>query len=213
MSSRNKQITIEIGLVFLILVIALAVRFWVLKDKAVSMSEITYWQPAATSESLKELLFHHVSLTQSHQPGYILIPYLMKTFTESIRAVRCASLLIGLVSLWFTFRFVSGFFSRKTAWTVTALLAISPFHAFYSTDLSPYSLYYLVTILAFHSLLAGLTKGDFKFYILFAAINVTGLLIHYETIGLMVVQILAGTVYAIFGQKGGQRKSTLKKLY
>jgi len=199
------------GLLFLAMGAGLAVRLWTLHDKALSINEISYWLPSIEARGLRDLIDNQLSVTYNHSPGYLIIPYLMNRLSSSLSAMRLTSLVIGLISIPVTFLFIRRFFRERIALIVTLLLAVSPFHSYYSVDLSPYALFYLLVILTLMALSMGLKTGRTVYFALVVPLNIACLAVHYSALAVVAVQALAGLFFIILQRKGLDRKVLLLK--
>lgn len=199
------------GLLLLAVLAGLAVRLWTLQEKALTINEISYWMPVIEAGGAHDLLENRLSVTHNHSPGYLFIPYLVKRAGGSLTAMRLTSLFFGLVSIPVTFFFVRKYFSKRIALSVTFLLAVSPFHSYYSVDLSPYALFYLLAILALLALCRGLETGRTGYFALVVPLNIACLAVHYSTLALVAVQATAGLIFLVLRRNGLDRKVIIVK--
>lgn len=96
-------------------------------------------------------LFFKNAALDNHPPLYFLIIKFLNLFLSDILLLRLSSVFFGVLSLWIAFRFflVLGA-NNSTASLVTAFMAFSPVHIYYSVELRMYGL------LVFETLLIGL---------------------------------------------------------
>ncbi len=137
----------------LILVASLVLRFWTRSD---------LWLDEALTVNIARLPLHDLPsyLRRDGAPPlyYVLLHVWMGWFGTSDLAVRSLSGVIGVVTVplaWLAGRRLGG---RWLAWSVTLLLATSPFAIRYDTEARMYSLVALLTVVGFLALDSALRR-------------------------------------------------------
>lgn len=115
-----------------------------------------------------------------HTPLYYLLAHLwLRTFGDSVPAIRSLSVLAGLLLLpciyWLCGELGLG---RRTAYTAVALVAVSPFYVIYSQEARQYGLWAVEVLLASCLLLRAVTSGRGRDWIFYGLSLVAGLYTH-----------------------------------
>jgi|GEM_PF-2098142 len=106
--------------------------------------EVWYTHAGLQGSHFMKVLFHDV-----HPPLY---PLLMRgwicLFDDGEISMRMPSLIFGLASIWLTYALAKNWFGRMTAVLAALLMALSPFHIWYSQEAKNNMLLLLLTLLA-----------------------------------------------------------------
>lgn len=120
----------------------------------------------------------------------ILLHFWMIVFGKSIILLSVLPFLFSIISVWAIFCLGQEFFNRKIGVIAAFLLAISPHHIQYATELRAYSLLFLLVLFAslfWWRYLKDRTNKNLFFYVLF---SVLVMYTHYTGIALVMVQSL-----------------------
>lgn len=86
-------------------------------------------------------------------PFYHLLLHFWMAAGKSEIWLRLLSVSIGVVTIYFFYKLVTGWISRKVALLVSVILVVSPFHVWYSQEVRPYALVTLGGVLTTYFLL------------------------------------------------------------
>lgn len=92
--------------------------------------------------------------------------------------LRLPSVLFGTAAILMMFAAGEFLFNRKTGLTAAFLLAISPFHIYYSQEVSPYSLVVLLSLTSLYLFTRYLKERSLRFLPLAAAVSIMAIYIH-----------------------------------
>jgi 4-amino-4-deoxy-L-arabinose transferase-like glycosyltransferase len=120
---------------------------------------------------------------------YVLLAPLVE-FTRNEFFLRLFPAIIGVITIYFSYRFGKRFFSKKVGLILAFLLSISPFHIYYSQELRAYSLLILITIISYFSFYLYIGERKFKYYIFWILSSLLLLYTHNLAIFLLISQIL-----------------------
>ncbi|MFA5149473.1 MAG: glycosyltransferase family 39 protein [Candidatus Omnitrophota bacterium] len=167
-------------LIILGLIIAAALTLRVYK-----LDSYTLWHDEATSvldsRGLGQLhslgkLFDR-GFTANHQDYLTLydhgfIYYWQKLFGRSEFALRFSSVIFAILSVFFIYLLAKKFLNIKVACLTSFILAISPFHIYYSQELRPYAATCLLTLISAYLLLKILEDNRGRYWLAYALVNV-----------------------------------------
>ena len=131
----------------------------------------SFWLDEATqavlsSKSLEDIIFHRGA--DFHPPlFYIIVHFWMKLAVNDIW-LRMLPVIFGVGSVFMTYILCKKIFDKKTALLVSLLLAVSPYHIYYSQELRMYSsavFFALGSMYFFYSLLRRTNLNLFLGYV------------------------------------------------
>lgn len=99
----------------------------------------------------------------------IFVPLWQKFFGNSDLALRFSSVIFSCLSIFFLYVLGKKVFSEKTAVLAAALLAISPYHIFYSQELRPYAAGCFFTMVLLYLFLRAAETNKAKYWIFYSA--------------------------------------------
>jgi hypothetical protein len=157
----------------LVLVVAWALRAWGLQGQSFSMDEVT--ELLNVRRPLGEVL----GIADGFPPLYDILLRAWLSMFGTDHAARWLSVLLGclsIVAIWKLAEYVGG--ARVAFWTAV-LLALSPFHVWYSQEARAYGLYLLLAIVALWLFFRASELNRRIDWTLYAAVSVAGLYTHY----------------------------------
>jgi 4-amino-4-deoxy-L-arabinose transferase-like glycosyltransferase len=126
----------SIFLIFAILLLGTALRLYRLGHQSLWNDEV--WSVLISNSSVIEILT--VSFWRdTHQPLYYLILNFFMSFGKSEAILRLPSLIFGVMSIGFFYLILRNWLGEKYGYLGAFLLAISPFHIWYSQETRPYA--------------------------------------------------------------------------
>jgi len=178
---------LDIALACLICLAALA-RFVGLHAEPLDGLEYVYYMVCMMAEDLPSLIFNDVAFELSHQPLGHLILYLTRDLVTDPTSFRFISALCGAASLWVTFGLIRELLGRRTALLTTLAVALTPIHFWFSRDLTPYALFYLLAVASFLCLLRGIRRGSNTAWFLYSFVLLLAFYTHYLLLVLALAQ-------------------------
>ncbi len=145
---------------WLILLLALVLRL-------INLNQ-SYWLDEATQvllsqDSVKNILTTHA--VDFHPPLSYLITHFWLIGGTSEIWTRLLSVIFGVLTVWIFYKFIKEFFSKNLALMTAFLLAIAPFHIYYSQEVRMYALAALLAVLSSYFLLKLLSKDSLEFFV------------------------------------------------
>jgi uncharacterized membrane protein len=153
----------------------------------------SFWLDEATQGQLSSLTVSQIWFGRSgdfHPPLYYLFTHFWLQFSRSEIWLRLPSVIFGLLTVWLVYLFAKRLFPKHSfAPFISAfLLAIAPFHIYYSQEFRSYSL------LCFLATLSMFLFYQKKYFSL-GLVNALLLYTHYAGSFLILTQIIIWTVY------------------
>src|SRR3989304_8882110 len=118
-------------------------------------------------------------ILDSNPPLYFLILHFFTPQKASEFILRLPSALFGTVTVFVLYGFAKRFFDEKTALISSLLLAISPFHIYYSQEVKMYSLFILLSFLSISFLILSITENKNLWWAGFVTATALTLYTHY----------------------------------
>lgn len=138
-------------------------------------------------------------------PLYSTFIYYWRYLGNEEAVLRLSSAIFGIGCVVGIYHLGKVFFDKKTGLICAFLLAISPFHIYYSQELRMYTLISFLTILCTYYLFKALKENKDVYWVLYIVFNTLNLYIHYMTS----LVLLAFTVFFLLNFK--QYKLLFKK--
>ncbi|MBS8260386.1 hypothetical protein DYI23_09175 [Roseibium polysiphoniae] len=139
-----------------IIAVSAALRLWDLDRTSFWYDEAVSW--SQSKGSLAELIA--LVAADNYPPLHNLLLWLtMPIIGDSETALRLPSAIAGILSIWLVYELGRLVFTRNTGLLAAAILAISPFHIWYSTEARMYALFAMAS-LAFLIALVRTLQGD-----------------------------------------------------
>ena len=139
-------------------------------------------------------LGHTVANVRSDQeltpPLYYVLAWVASRFGDAPDLLRLPSLLAGVAAIPLTYLLGARTVGRHAAVVGSALMAVSPFLIFYSTEARAYALMLFLGLLSTLTLLKALDGGRRRWWVAYAVCSCAALYTHYTVAFVLVVQLL-----------------------
>jgi mannosyltransferase len=146
----------------------------------------TYW--VVTGHSLGQVI-DLARDSQLNPPLYLMLAWVSeKLLSDSAQVLRLVSLLAGTAAIPLTYLLGAWTVGRRAALCGAALVALSPFLIFYSTEARPYALLLLLDLVSTLALLKALDTGRFRWWALYAASSCAAVYSHYPAVFVLIAQ-------------------------
>ncbi|MDD4939417.1 MAG: glycosyltransferase family 39 protein [Candidatus Omnitrophica bacterium] len=129
--------------------------------------------------------------------GYRVFSTFWSSFFEGEFMLRLPSVIFGILCIFLIYKVGKLFFGRRAGLASAFIIAMAPFHVYYSQEFRMYSLISLLTLLAVYSLWKFLHSGEYRYlwvYIISSAVN---FYMHIATVFVLSAQV----VFCIFWRK------------
>jgi mannosyltransferase len=141
-------------------------------------------------------------------PLYFLTAKLTTSIHFSPEMLRLPSLIAGVLSIPLTYLVGARTIGRRAALVAAALVALSPFLIYYSTEARGYQLAIALLLGSTVSLLRGTEGGGVGWWVLYAACSCTAMLTHYTAAFVLAAQAL----WALWAHPAARRAVVLANL-
>ena len=139
-----------------ILVLAAFLRIFLIGNHGLWIDEL--FSLRFTSNNLLELI-QDVALNDNHPPTYyILLHYWILLFGDSEASLRMPSVILSVLSVFYTYKVGTILFNTRVAAIAALLLALSDFSIYYAQEARMYSLLAFASVLSVYFLLRFLDK-------------------------------------------------------
>jgi mannosyltransferase len=125
----------------LTIVIALALRMYRLGSQSLWLDEA--WSIRVANHSLGEILRYRSNIPPLHQ---MVLHLFMAGLGTSEFPVRLPSVLAGVLSIVLVYAIATRLFNRSVGLVAGLILAISPYHVWYSQEARPYALFIVLSL-------------------------------------------------------------------
>ena len=146
-SSINKMPNKSKSYLFLILLMSLMLRLIFLNQ--------SFWldEAAQVIESARPLDLQFQIMSDFHPPLYHLLLHFWMYFGQSESWIRLLSVIFAVLSIFLAYLLAKEFTDDKKALISAFLLAIAPYHIWYSQEARPYMLFVLISLFSSYCLL------------------------------------------------------------
>lgn len=111
----------------------------------------SFWLDEAAQAVLSRTPILNVQYAADFQPPFFYVfSHMWMMFGQSEWFLRLPSVFFGIATIYVTYLLGRELFSKRTGLLAAFLLAIAPFHIYYSQEFRMYSLFTLVTMLAWY---------------------------------------------------------------
>src|SRR5687768_2004205 len=156
------------GLLFLIVLLGAVFRFYKLGEWSFWIDEIYTINHALAHFSTPQLILEHIPPSRNWVPvSVILAAQVLNMWGVSEWSARLASVMIGVISLPILFFSSRRIFGDWVALLAVLLLAVSPWHIFWSQNARFYTSLLLFYTLALFAFYLGLERNKPVYFILF----------------------------------------------
>ncbi|MFH1640332.1 MAG: glycosyltransferase family 39 protein, partial [Candidatus Omnitrophota bacterium] len=175
--------------------------------KLLKVKEFKRFLQPEPDKSLKDVS-QGLLYTDTHAPLYFWIMHLwVMVFNDGVVAVRMFSLLMGMISIFLSYKVSSYLFSRKAALFAALFTTISAFPVRYAQEARPYSLVLVLGLLSWLFILRFQRHNRNSDIFYFAIANCLGMYVHYFYI------FIAFAQFAFFTALYFRDSSRLDKFY
>ncbi|HNW39999.1 MAG TPA: glycosyltransferase family 39 protein [Candidatus Omnitrophota bacterium] len=192
--SIRKRLSAEGAFLLLIIAVALALRTYQLAKYDLWYDEIISFYSARD--------FFHPTHQKFIEPPlfYFLLHYWIKIFPANEFWLRLPSVIIGVFTVIATFNFKKIITDKKIVYLATALIALSPFHIWYSQEVRHYILSCLLAVLNIYYFLSLLKNKNLAGWLKFSLISILGLYSSYFFILLLCAEFIYSLFKVSFGK-------------
>ena len=180
---------IEISVVAAITVVGLLLRLRSIGNSLFGDELSTY--SIVTGHSLGSVLStldgHSVDLTP---PLYFTLAWLAERFGSSPELLRCAAFLAGTATIPLTYLLGLRTVGRSAAMVGSALVALSPFLIFYSTEARAYALVMFLVLASTLALLEAISRNRLGWWAAYAVLGCAAMYSHYTAVFALAAQLL-----------------------
>ena len=134
----------------------------------------------------------------SNPPLYFLFLNFWGRLSDGEFWMRLPSVLFAFITILIVYYFTRKFIDERTALIASFLLAVSPFHIYYSQEVKMYSLLILLSFISVASLTLSLREENKKYFISYSIATAAALYTHYFAIYLLIVEIGVILILLIF---------------
>ena len=173
----------KIILILLILSAGAALRFY-------NLGEFSLWHDEAYGVLQAEIPNEVIAENAGESPLYIFFIHFWKGITDSEFGLRMSSLVFGLVSIFMVYLLGRSLFNEKIALVSAFLLAVSPFHIYYSQEVKVYSLITLLTLFSVYFLIKYVHSKKKLFLLGYIIFNLLNIYCHYIGLFVWLAQIV-----------------------
>ncbi len=165
-----------------ILLIGIFLRFY-------RLGAHSLWFDEATSMMLTNVICEMITTSYFPTPPlFILLLRCWKTLGESELVLRILPFFFGVLSIVLIYSLGEILFDKKTGVMSAFLLAISPFHIYYSQELRPYTLAVLLVMFSVYYFVKSLKKNNLFSWVLFIIFTTLSLYTHSILLFILVVE-------------------------
>jgi uncharacterized membrane protein len=188
-----------------VIAIATAVRVWNLDGQSFTMDELTDLGVARADGDLAQI----IKGAKRFPPLYHIVLRAWLTVFESDHSARWLSVAMGVIAVAAVWCLGRDLLGPKGGFWTAIVMAVSPFHIWYSQETRVYGLFFLLASLALLFLVRAMDSDSWRDWILFAFAAVCGMFTHYYF--LLLVALTA--VIVIWDRRAWRRLARPLPLY
>ncbi len=189
----------------IILVIGVILRLYHLDFQSVWLDEIHTLNDANPSNSISEV-YDSIVAADPHPPLYFYIVHILfKIFGYTPLVARMFSVLLGVITIFYTYKLGKQLLNKEVGLVAALLLAINGFSIYYSQEARPYSLLCFVTVLSFYYLIKYIklpTRRNAILYGVFGALMLYG---HFFALFVLLSQLFILLFFLIISKKENRK--------
>jgi uncharacterized membrane protein len=172
---RSHKLDYDQAWLWAIIIVGGALRFHRLDAQSLWLDEgLQYY--VATNNSIADILF--TRMRSFHPPLSFLVNHIFLSVHESEFFLRLPSVLFGIASLPLAYMLARELTSTRIALFSVALLALSPFHIWYSQEGRMYSQMLFFSLLSSAFLLQALKQGKARWWVYYVLVSAAGMYTH-----------------------------------
>lgn len=183
------------ALLFFILLLGAGLRIYKIGVNSLWLDEASFIFFRADSESFLENLKFTLGRFLNGGSGLVDYGYrffssIWSIFFESELMLRFPSAIFGIFCIFLVFMVGKTFFDKRTGIIAAFILAISPFHIYYSQEFRPYSLISMLTLSSVYFLWRFLQDGKYRFLCGLIVSHILNLYMHILTGLILLAQVM-----------------------
>jgi len=190
----------KISIIFLILLLGVSLRLY-------NLDKFSFWFDEALGVLQAKNPEAIIIQKDTAPPLYIFFLYYWNKISDSDFGLRLPSLIFGSISILMIYLLGKLLFTEKISFIGAFLLAISPFHIYYSQEARMYSLMPLLTLLSTYFLIKSLKNENPLSWLGYIIFNILNLYCHYIALFIW----LAQNIFPLLVYKKSDNK--LKKIW
>lgn len=128
-------------------------------------------------------------------PFHVILNYCWGRLGSSEFILRLPSAIFGIISILVIYRLGKLFFDKKIGLVSAVILAISPFHIYYSQETRMYSILLLLVLLAVYFLERFLRNGKFGYLFGYVIFTVLSIFVHYIALAVLLAENIFFLIY------------------
>ena len=199
------QILKEHYILTIILFIGIILRVYHIDFQSVWLDEIHTLNDANPSNSISEV-YSSIVMADPHPPLYFyIIHILFKIFGYTPIVARMFSVLIGVLTIFYTYKLGKQMMNKEVGLISALLLAINGYTIYYSQEARPYALLCLVTVLSFYYLLKYIKLPTRKNAILYGVFGALMLYGHFFALFGLLSQLFILLFFLIISKKENRK--------
>jgi mannosyltransferase len=169
----NRKYRYEVyGPLSVIILIAAALRLY-------ALGRVSFWFDEAITLWWTENIGTLFMPAECAPPLYPILVLAWKSFCGNEFFLRLLSAIFGTATVIMVYFTGKRFFDKRAALTASFLLAISPFHIFYSRELTPYALLAFLVLMSVYFFKKALERPEWRLWTGFAFFGGLSVLTHY----------------------------------
>lgn len=182
-----------------ILIIAALFRFPGINSDPLNHLEQMYFSTTFESGSILRIIAGDVPVQQSHQPVFSLLLLVFGFLQDSPESFRYISVFLSLLSIIVTYYLAALLFPRFLFARIfmSMALALSQLHIVYSKDITPYSLFFLLSTISFYLFFLVMKTGENKSVFLYICVSIITFYTHYYEIWILAIQVSIAFVFLV----------------
>jgi mannosyltransferase len=194
---KNKFLTKNNYILFIIIVIALILRIYHLDYQSMWIDELWSYNAANPNNTFFEI-YEIVKADGPHPPlYYYLLKITFHLFGYSSVSLRLLSVIFGTIGVYGIYLLGKISYNEKLGFVAALLLAINPFHIEYSQEGRMYALLATATIFSFYFLIKFLKQQTTKHFIFYLIFSVMMIYTHLYGLFSLVAQYIIFFVFLI----------------
>lgn len=205
----RKQKAYLIVFVLSLVILASCFRFYGLTFQSMWLDELLSINHSVPSGGIAEPIRYAISKDESPPLFNMLLWIWRLAFGTGEYSARALPALFGILGVLSMFFLGQELFSAKVGIYASLLTAVLPFHIYYSQEVRPYSLLFLLSALSYYSLLKFKKRKNIKWGLLYVLPTSCMLYTHYFGFLVLFAQLVYLAVVFLY-DRDGDKKSFLK---
>jgi mannosyltransferase len=178
---KQKRYTL---IIILILLLGISLRIF-------NLGKFDFWFDEAVNILQAKNIERINFLRNNNPPLFTIFLHFWSKCFDSEYGLRLISVIFGSISVFIVYVLGKMLYTKKVGLISAFILAISPFHIYYSQEVRMYSMVVLLNLVSVYFLLESTRKGSVRFWVGFVVFSVLNIYCHY-------IGILSWLAQAIF---------------